>query len=406
MRKLVLISLDAFYCDDVQALPPDSFLAQCLQQSAVCTHVRPVFPALTYPAHCTLMTGCDPAQHQVGHNQPFQPGVKQEMRRWYWQLDDIRRETLISAVHRQGGRVASILWPVTGKTRHIRWNFPEVLALPGESQTMKMLRYGTAGWILRMELKHGRKRVSSQQPHLSDYASILAQDVIASHQPELTCVHFVDLDEMRHRYGVHSPQAQEAVLRLDRRVRDIWQTMQRTPGMEDAILAVVSDHGQADIDRTVVLAEHLHKAGLADSTGVQSCGMTAYFHIPSAADATAVQAWAEQHLAEIGASRIYTRQQLDDLGAAPGIAFAVEAAPGVVFADHLDGYKREKATHGYGPDHPTGNCLLAVRGPGLHPGECWNTMPMRDVAPTLAALMGIDLPQAVGCDRSAAALKG
>ena len=62
--------------------------------------------------------------------------------------------------------------------------------------------------------------------------------------------------------------------------------------------------------------------------------------------------------------------------------------------------KREKATHGFGPGHPAENCLLAVRGRGIREGVTMPAMPMRDVAPTLAGLMGIRLPQAVGEDHS------
>lgn len=79
----------------------------------------------------------------------------------------------------------------------------------------------------------------------------------------------------------------------------------------------------------------------------------------------------------------------------PQVALAVEATPGVVFSDALDENKRQKATHGFGPGHPAENCLFAVAGRGIAP-TALPEMPMRDVAPTLAALMGIDLSSADG----------
>ncbi|MGN0970985.1 MAG: alkaline phosphatase family protein, partial [Aristaeellaceae bacterium] len=356
----------------------------------------------TYPAHTTLITGCDPAEHGIGQNQPFQPDKEAIMRAWYWDAKDVRRESLLGAVKREGGRCASILWPVTGKHPAVKWGFPEVLALPGENQVLKMLAYGTPGWVLKMELKHGRERKSIHEPDLSDYAVTLAEDLIRHQQPELTLVHLVDLDEMRHHHGVDSVEARQAMARNEARVERVWRAMQETPGMEDALLVLVSDHGQADVSRTVCLGDTLKEAGLAGTARVQSNGMSAYLfgEQPGAGKAEAfLRAQGER----LGVSHVYSRAELDALGCIEGPAFAVEAAQDVVFSDGLPQAKREKATHGFGPGHPAENCLLAVRGRGVKPCQL-DSMPMRDVAPTLAGLMGISLPQARGRDRSSVML--
>lgn len=393
MRKMVLVSLDAMFEQD-WAYYDGRWLGEWLNQAAVCKQVKTVFPALTYPAHTTMMTGCDPMQHGIGQNQPFQPGKPAEMRTWYWEEAQVQRETLFQAVKRNGGKCASMLWPVTGKSHSIRWNFPEVLALPGESQTMKMLKYGTAPWILHMELKHGKERISTHEPHLSDYAVLLTCDVIRSHQPDLTAVHLVDVDEMRHHHGVNSPETKAGMDRMEKRVQAIWNTMQSTPGMEDALLVLVSDHGQADVNRTVELEPALKAAGIP--VQVQSNGMSAYLFTNESEKALQ---WLQKNGEQMGVSAVYDKEKLEQFGCIDGVDLAVEAAPGVVFADGLPKAKREKATHGFGPGHPAENCLLAVRGRDIEPCQL-PAMPMRDVAPTLAALMGIDLPQAVGKDCS------
>lgn len=399
MKKMVIVSLDAMFDQDWAGYG-GSFLGNWLHHAAVCTQVKTIFPALTYPAHTTLVTGCLPAEHGVGHNQPFQPGQEPAMRRWYWDERRVSRETLFQAVKRQGGRCASLLWPVTGKSKAIRWNFPEVVALPGENQVLKMLEYGNAPWIAAMELIHGRKRPSIHEPHLSDYAITLACDVIRRHQPELTAVHLVDVDEMRHRYGVNSAEARQGMERMEQRVQRMWETMQRTKGMEDALLVLVSDHGQADVHRTVELMKELAAAGI--NVQVQSNGMSAYVFTEEADKA---QTWLLANGKKIGVSHVYTRQELNALGCIPEPTLAVEAANGVVFADGLPQAKREKATHGFGPGHPAENCLLAVRGKGVKPCTL-PPMPMQDVAPTLAGLMGISLPQAVGTNHSQAMKMG
>lgn len=406
MRKIVVLSLDAMAEADVIGSPRESFLSRWMAEAAVCTKVKTVFPALTYPAHTTLMTGREPVSHGIGQNQPFQPEKEAAMRAWYWDAAQVQGDSLFHAVQRQGGRCASILWPVTGKHPTIRWNFPEVLALPGENQVLKMLQYGSKAWILHMELKHGRERVSSKEPHLSDYATILAQDVIRAHRPDLTAVHLVDLDDMRHHYGVDSPEAQEAMARNERRVRAVWETMQATPGMEDALLVLVSDHGQADVHQTVCLTDMLTSAGLGEAAQVQSNGMSAYL-FPGKEGPEGLEraeAFLRAKGTADGVAHVYSREELNGLGCIPEVGFAVEAAPEVVFSDGLPQAKREKATHGFGPGHPAENCLLAVRGKGICPCRL-PAMPMRDVAPTLAGMMGIELKDALGKDHSGALLK-
>ncbi|MBR4081176.1 MAG: alkaline phosphatase family protein [Clostridia bacterium] len=391
MKKLVMISLDALYDADLAFFGESTFIGQLLRRSAVSTRLKTIFPAVTYPTHTTMVTGVLPARHGVENNRPFQPEVDPAMRRWYWDAANIRVPTLFDAVKSAGGTCAAIFWPVTGRSRAIRWNLPEVMALPGENQVLKILRYGSAGWILTTAPKYLRKVQAFREPWISDLACDMACDVIRHHQPDLTAVHFVDLDEKRHHHGTDSPEARAALARMDDRVRRVWEAMQSAPGMEDALLVILSDHGQADTDHPVLLADALAAAGVPAQ--VQSCGMSAYVYTDKPDQAAAA-------LASVGGvSHVYDRVELDGLGCPAEIALAVEAAPGVVFADNMPQAYHEKATHGYGPGHPAERCLFAASGTGIHPGEL-PEMPMTSVAPTVAGLMGVVLPGAEGVDLS------
>jgi len=172
--------------------------------------------------------------------------------------------------------------------------------------------------------------------------------------------------------------------------------------MEDALLIAVSDHGQEDITQTVNLARLLEAYGLGRTLTVQSNGMSACF-FPGKEwkdGADPFRLLPEERLREMGISRLYTREELDRLHAVAGPLFAAEAAPGVVFSDGLDEEKREKATHGFGPGRDADNCLFAVYGRGVRKGAEIPQMQMRDVGPTIAGLMGLELPEAQGEDLS------
>ena len=175
---LILISLDASSYPDADRLFSLPALRALKEKGTLCTHVQTVYPTITYPIHASLLTGCFPDRHGIRHNQPLQADIDPKMRKWYWDIRDIKCKTLHQAACEVGADVASILWPVTGKNPYTRRNFPEVLPLPGESAVKKMLTYATPVWLLKTELLHGKKRKSILQPDLDDYAAVLMQDLV------------------------------------------------------------------------------------------------------------------------------------------------------------------------------------------------------------------------------------
>ena len=397
MRKAVLVSLDSFFDADFRELRPEGGLSRVLREGTFCRQVKTVFPALTYPAHVTLITGCDPADTQVGQNQPWQPDTPGPRRVWYWERRHIAVPTLFDAVRDAGGKNCSILWPGCCKNPAASWCFPEVHPLPGENIVLKTLRFGSPLFILDSEIRFGSLRQGISEPGLSDYATAIACRTLRKKKPDLTAVHLIDLDEMRHHHGTFSPEAGQAIRRNEDRLNQILSTLTKTPGLEDALLIAVSDHGQSDISVTVNLTERLQKYGLSDDFGVQSNGESAcFFAKRKDADPEKAMAVFSEHLTENGMLRLYSRADLDQMRAVQGPAFACEAAEQVVFSDGLDQGKREKATHGFGPGHRAENCLFAVWGKGIRQGAELPAMPMRDVAPTIAGLMGISLPSATG----------
>ena len=406
MRKVVLVSLDAFFIADTEHPDPDGFLTRMMQEGSFCRRVETIFPALTYPIHVTMVTGCDPDKTGVGQNQPPQPGIPKAERVWYWERKHIQVPTLFEAVRKKGGQSCSILWPVNCRNRAVRWCFPEVHPLKNENPVLKALRYGSPMYLLAGEKRFGHLRKGIREPYLSDYAAALAADTIRKHKPDFTALHLIDLDEARHHHGTFSREALEAIRRNDNRLADLHRAITETPGMEDALLIAVSDHGQEDIRETVNLTEKLRAYGLSKTLFVQSNGMSAYFFLtdsPSGPVRPEVLFSPEQ-LEEMKISRLYSRKDLDRMHAVKGPLFAAEAAEGVVFSDALDEEKREAATHGFGPGRDGDLCLFAVLGKGIRHGVEIPDMKMRDVGPTIAGLMGIRLPQTDGSDRSEAFL--
>ena len=386
--RLCMISLDAVAQPDADRLLSLPALSALAENGVFCDNVKTVYPTLTYPIHTSLITGCYPRTHGIGHNQPFQPDAAPEMRKWFWSLGDIQVKTLYQAAKEKKLDVASVLWPVSGMNRYVRRNFPEVLPLPGENAALKMLRYGSPDWILHMEALYGRTRKSIRQPHLDDYAALLCERLYASYRPpDALFVHLVDCDAMRHQYGVDSEEAHVAMERLDTRVGRIIDAVRKAHLLEETLFCVVSDHGQQDAPNGILLDRELRAACGARA---QSLGMGAYVF---GDDLKAARDALEAHQAEWGIQTIYDEEMLKALRAPENVHLAVEALPGSCFID------RQEATfgeHGFGLDCPQARTLLWLSGPGIRIGRRIEEANLIDIAPTLAKALGLSLPDAEG----------
>ena len=412
--RLLLISLDAAFHDDAQMLLSLPTLGRLADEGVFCDQLQTIYPSLTYPVHTSLLTGCYPDKHGIDHNERFMPKLPADKRPWYWDAADIKAETLHQAAHKAGREVASILWPVSGHNPYVRYNFPEVHALPGEQQTLKVLRYGSFGWLLQSELKYGRTRLSTKQPHLDRFATLLVQKLIekqyhppkvpkitdvepsaklkARHMPDVISLHLVDLDATRHHHGVHGSETKLAMVRLDQCVGHLLEALEQVGVMEDTVLAIVSDHGQSDIMRVIALDEWLKTSGV--SARAQTLGMGAYIRCDRGAYQQVHDALS-LHMEELRISHIYTKQELHAMHAPEGVLMAVEPEDGVAFVDLIDD-KAEAATHGFGPSHPAAKCLLWMAGPPFLAGARLRAAHVVDVAPTLARAIHLELPGAQG----------
>ena len=386
--RLCMISLDAVAKPDADRLLSLPALSALAGEGVFCDNVKTVYPTLTYPIHTSLLTGCYPETHGIGHNQPFQPDTAPEMRAWYWRIGDIKVKTLHQAAKEKGMDIASILWPVTGKNPYVRRCFPEVLPLPGESAVVKMLQYASPVWILRMEALYGKTRKSIKQPDLDDYAALLCEKLYESRRPpEALTAHLVDCDAMRHKYGVDSPEARAAMERLDARVGRIVKAIEKAGLMGETLFCVVSDHGQQDAPKGILLDRELQAACGARA---QSLGMGAYIF---GSDLDKARQVLEANREAWGVGRIFGEQELRALRAPADVHLAVDALPGHCFIDKPEETRGE---HGFSLDCPQAHTLLWLKGPGIKRGQRLSEANLVDIAPTLAKALNLSLPQAEG----------
>ncbi|HWD25726.1 MAG TPA: alkaline phosphatase family protein [Rhizomicrobium sp.] len=125
---VLMISIDGLRPADVTDAPARGLkvphLRAIMRDGAYASGVRNMLPTVTYPNHTTLITGAAPAVHGIENNVVFDP-LQKNQGGWYWYARQIQVGTLWDAVHKTGGKVASISWPVSVGTPSIDYDIPE-----------------------------------------------------------------------------------------------------------------------------------------------------------------------------------------------------------------------------------------------------------------------------------------
>ena len=81
--KLLVLSIDAMFSEDVEKLKSYDALAPFFERALVAKNMAPIYPALTYPCHVSIVSGNTPAVHGVYHNLECVPNAKFQDWKWY-----------------------------------------------------------------------------------------------------------------------------------------------------------------------------------------------------------------------------------------------------------------------------------------------------------------------------------
>lgn len=386
--------------------------------------VRGVYPTVTYPSHTTLVTGVWPAQHGVLNNQVFDP-LNEFGSEWYWYADEIKAPTLWDAAHAAGLRTASVSWPVTVDSHVIDDNLPEywrnALNPEGGSAGDRFLLAAVsrpAGFLEEMERRLGPYMKGNETTIEGDrIRTRFAADILTREHPKFMTVHLSSLDEEEHLHAPFSAEANADLEQIDGLVGQLIERANTTDPKTTVI--VVSDHGFAPIHDAVNLYIPFVQAGLItldDTAG--------------AASKTRVKAWTaepwflgctaaiELHDPNDTATRDRVKQLLDQLAADPAngiekvltgaeaarlgtvqnaaflVLFQVGFTPGGALSGPVVTPTRGSGTHGYAPDHPEMYASFFAMGPDVTASHDLGLVDMRQVAPTVAAILGVSLPAA------------
>ncbi len=393
-------------------------LRRLLSLGAYATGVQGVTPSVTYPAHTTLVTGVAPIRHGVTANTTFDP-LGRNNGGWYWYAEDIKVPTLWDAAAAAGLTTASVHWPVTVGA-NITWNIPQVWRT-GEADDRKLVRsVSTPGLVeaLEKELREPYADGKDESIEGDKRRARFAAQLLRDKHPALTLSYFTSLDFVQHATGPYSPAALRTLEEIDALAGALFMAAWRKYGGKMAVV-VVSDHGLLPANRQLNLTAALRSEGLLTFAGESSAtpmdwkaavwpnGGSALIVLRNAAD-TATRSRLRTMLDQLaadsasGIASVTDGVGLRDLGIAPQAAFLVNLRPGYMVGSNVKGNvvtaSFAHGVHGELPDDQRLDAAFFVAGPGIPHGLDIGRIDQRDVAPTVARLMGLALPTADGRD--------
>jgi predicted AlkP superfamily pyrophosphatase or phosphodiesterase len=417
-RPVLMISIDGLRPGDVLDAQARGVNVPNLQRIAhdglYAEGVRDALPSVTYPNHTTLVTGVWPAQHRIANNTTFDP-LRKDMESWYWYSPAIKVPTLWDAVHAAGRRVASLGWPVTVDKTTIDLNNPAYWRSHAANDTQLVHALTTPGLAEAVAATShvGVGIVFDTTPPSDEAKARAAAAIIALKHPAFFTLHLSSLDNWQHEYGPGSPQAHEALARIDAAVGQlVAEARQAEP---DLIVVVVSDHGFASVDHDINLGAAFVEAGLItlDASGRPVSWEAAPWNSGGSAAVVLARPNDETLRARVaallerlrtdpdsGIGAVVSRAEIAAMGGAPDADFFVDGKIGYNFGGNLTGplvgARTEAGTHGYFPSHPEMRATFLIAGPGVPARGSLGEIDMRDIAPTLAKLMDVSLPSAAG----------
>jgi predicted AlkP superfamily pyrophosphatase or phosphodiesterase len=415
---LLLISVDGLKPEyvldaDAHALKIP-FLRELVRDGAYARGVNGVWPTVTYPSHTTLLTGVSPAQHGIYNNLEFDP-KNTYANAWYWYAQQIRVPTLWQAAHEAGLSTASVGWPVSVGAAAVDFLIPEYWRVarltdvdPSDALLMAALSR-PADLLQKMQGRLGPyMRGNDPSPPGDEIKTRYALDILKTQKPKFMTIHLSSLDEQQHGHGPFSPEANQDLEVIDGELAQLFAAAHANDPL--AIAVVVSDHGFVHITHKVNLMQPFVRAGLLHSDGSwkaqpwSGSGMAAVMlHDPADSQTLSQVRDLLQSLKadpSNGIAEVLERDALLQRGGFPDASFLIIMKLGYyALADATSPLVSEVpgtlGSHGFSPDYPEMRAAFFIAGPGIAHHRDLGLIDMRQIAPTLAQLLGVRLPAAV-----------
>lgn len=422
MSKVLVFCIDALCSNDIEAMRLMPSFGPYLEKAALVEKIEPVWPALTYCCHTSIITGCYVDRHGIENNEKMKRGGYWNQP-WYGEKKDVKVPTLLDRARENGLTTCSLAWPVSGGADY-DMNMPMIVpyGYTGWKPEPYLEGMATKNLMDRYFYKHGRY-IKGSERSLDLLTMALALDILEDYeQPDIMLVKMCDLDGARHTYGVNHEKVTEQLRKHDEEFGAILEALRRKGTLEETNVVILGDHGQTDINDVIHLNVLLREAGFIrvnpDGTMasfdaiIHSCGLTAYVELNNPTDFDMKKKVfgflnSLKDDPRIQLDYVMDRSEAKEVFRVDGpfdfiiesklpISFGESFNSSSVFGSLIPGnHKFGAATHGGSPSRAEVTTFIAA-GPDIKPGVTVSCRPMVDEAPTLARMLGFEMPDIDG----------
>ncbi len=417
-EHVILVTIDGFaaryWHDESLPLPNLRRLARAGSTADAMTVSN---PSITWINHTTLVTGVTPRRHGVLYNGLLTrqgPDQPPKIEPWVDKDRMLFAPTVYDLAYRAGLTTAEGDWVVVTRPGTITWSFPEIPSLEGrveqEMIDAGLLRAEQIGWF------HGRNRKNmAWQDETWTQAACF---IFEKHRPNLLLYHLLNTDSVQHQYGPGSAAGYTSLAYADRQVGDLLRAVERSPIRDKTTVIVTSDHGFKRVAKVIYPNVLLRQSGLltvkgsaithCDAVVVAQAGMAMVYVTNIARKAELLPVLKKQLAAVEGVARVVDGHDGPTLGmptpaenqgmgdlvlfAKPSYAFKGDADPETLVAPS----QNYQGTHGYPTSDPELDGIFIAQGRGIQQGVTMKRIANLDVAPTVAQLLGLKIPNAEG----------
>jgi len=392
----------------VPGLTPDRYLAGDLMpvlaalagEGVAAEQVEPVAPASAYPAHATLVTGVTPAVHGIVADQLLgERGVRGVSPS---HASYLRAATLWQRVAESGGSVTALDWPTTTGAE-IASLLPDVAPQRVGETWKEVAASASTDWIA--ERVRGASDLAGAPGPARDALLVELACAAFAQKPRLVLLRLSGAERPLLAFGPRAPATADAFSAVDGELARLLACAEQAGVLPDTAFVVVGDRAIEPVHTALRPNVWLREEGWITPQGrwtalVRANGSSAFVYANEARRALDARQRLEAAARETGAFRVVSADEMIARGADPDAWFGLQAEPGFVFLNGAGGAALAAADQrgaggGLGPDDAPGPGLVAA-GRGVRRGVLVPHMRQLDVAPTLAALLGVPLDGASG----------
>lgn len=377
--SLVLVSFDGFRADYLDRLTLPNF-RRVIARGVRARALRPVFPAITFPNHYSLVTGLYPGHHGIVENSFFDP-----VRNATYSFRD---QATVTDGTWYGGEP---IW-VTGESQGM---VTACFFWPGSEAAIKGVR--PTYW----------NKYDGNVSNATRVAKVLEWLRLPdASRPHLITLYFSDIDSASHRGPVDGPDVEKAVMAMDAALGSLLDGIEALPTRDRVILLLTSDHGMANTSA----AQTVQLSSLVDTSNIRPSfsGPVTGLHVSGGLDSA--QRVRDQLNAKLTNGRAYLRQDLPE-----GYHLRETPRAGDVIVVMDEGWTMATSIinrgliqnawgeHGWAPDVASMRAIFLIAGPGIRKGVTIPEVENVDVYPLMTELLG--LKPAAGIDGRAGRIR-